>query len=114
MNASELAHEAARLAATHTLSKDVIDLLKEKLSLLEEKVEQLEKENAQLKKKVPKSKPSEYVENMGVLWKRSGSGYENIPYCKDCPTNPIMMNFAGQWLCGNTKHIAPLAVRPPA
>ena len=114
MSASELAQEAARLAATHTLSKDVIDLLKEKLSLLEEKVAQLETENAELRKNVPKAQASEYVENMGVLWKRSGPGYEKIPYCKEYPTNPIMMNFAGQWLCGNTKHVAPLAVRPPA
>lgn len=59
MSPQEIAKEAIRLATTHGLSKDVIDLLKEKIALLTEKIAALEQEksvlqgeNANLAKKV--------------------------------------------------------------
>jgi cell division protein FtsB len=59
MSAIETAKEIGRIAATATLGKDVIDLLKEKVALLAEQVTTLEQEkvilntqNADLKKKV--------------------------------------------------------------
>ena len=52
MSALDTAKEIGRMAATATLSKDVVDLLKERVALLSEQVAALETENTNLKKKV--------------------------------------------------------------
>lgn len=49
MGAYEMAKDAARLASTATLGKDVIDLLNAKLALLAEQAKTLEAENGTLK-----------------------------------------------------------------
>src|SRR6266496_1793398 len=51
MSALETAKEIGRMAATATLSKDVIDLFEKKVALLTEQVSALETENANLKRK---------------------------------------------------------------
>jgi predicted nuclease with TOPRIM domain len=52
MSALDTAKEIGRMAATATLSKDVIDLFEKKVALLTEQVASLESENMNLKKKV--------------------------------------------------------------
>jgi hypothetical protein len=59
MNPAEIVKEVVRIADTHGLSKDVIDLLKEKIALLAEQITSLtenlalsESENLNLKQKV--------------------------------------------------------------
>jgi hypothetical protein len=44
---------------------------------------------------------SAFEEHFGVLWKRSGKGFDPAPYCKECETHPIMMGL-------------PPSVRPPS
>lgn len=123
MSAYELAKDAARLAGTATLSKDVVDLLHAKLSLLADQVALLEKENANLKAEnknlhaeLQHIKPVGFMENMGVFWKRAKTGFEEIPYCRECPTHPIMYPMHGPniWVCGVGEHSAPFDVKPPS
>jgi FtsZ-binding cell division protein ZapB len=52
MSALDTAKEIGRMAATATLSKDVIDLFEKKVALLTEQVAALETENSDLKQKV--------------------------------------------------------------
>lgn len=52
MSALDTAKELGRMAATATLSKDVIDLFEKKVALLTEQVAALQTENANLKQKV--------------------------------------------------------------
>src|ERR1051325_7704845 len=52
MSALDTAKEIGRMAATATLSKDVIDLFEKKVALLTEQVATLETENANLNQKV--------------------------------------------------------------
>src|SRR6266436_2685608 len=120
MSAYQLAKDAARIASTATLSKDVIDLLQTKLSLLTEQTAGLEKENAELKaenanlRNQLQDEPIEFEESMGVLWKRTATGFEQHPYCKECPSHPVMtpVRRANIWVCGTGNHNAPRSVRP--
>ena|SRR5438128_1904314 len=123
MSALDTAKEIVRLGSTVGLSKDVIDLLEKKAALLTEQVGALERENAdlkaenaQLRAQLQQAQPVGFEESMGVLWKRTARGFENNPYCKECPTHPIMTQFQdlGVWACANNKHHAPLSVRPPS
>jgi len=61
------------------------------------------------------STAGDFVENMGVLWRRRPTGYEPYPYCKECSSHPIMTpnHEIGIWGCGNGKHHAPISVKPP-
>ena len=52
MSAFDIAKEIRRMAATATLSKDVIDLFEKTLALLTDQITTLEAEKANLKKQV--------------------------------------------------------------
>ena len=52
MSVLDLAKEIRRMAATATLSQDVIDLFEKTVGLLTEQVTKLEAENSNLKKQV--------------------------------------------------------------
>ena len=56
-----------------------------------------------------------YEESMGVLWKRTKDGFEQMPYCKDCPTHQIFtyIRQARLLVCGVAGHHAPPNVKPP-
>ena len=49
MNPADIAKEVVRIANTHRLAKDAIDLMEKKLASLTEKAVTLERENTQLK-----------------------------------------------------------------
>ena len=63
------------------------------------------------------SKPAvgDLVENMGVLWRKTATGYEPHPYCKHCAGNPVMspIHRAQKWVCATGEHVAPFTVKPP-
>ena len=129
MSAYQLAKDAARIASTATLSKDVIDLLQAKLSLLAEQIVLLDKkvalferensdlkaENKNLRAQLENLQPSGFEENMGVLWKETDTGFEPHPYCRECASHPIMtpVHQARLWVCANGEHQAPFSVKPP-
>jgi hypothetical protein len=137
LSALDTTKEILRITSTAGLSKDVIDLLQAKVSLLNEQIVLLEKEkailvnektlladkaarfeteNIHLRQQLQDSQPVGFVENQGVLWKRTPTGFEAIPYCKECKSHPIMtpLHQGGIWVCANGEHTAPLAVEPPA
>jgi hypothetical protein len=122
MIAFDIAKEIVRIGVTAGLSKDVIALLEKKLAMLTDELvlalrknSELEAENKQLHAQLENLKPVGFVENMGVFWKRTLTGFEVIPYCKECPTHPIMrpVHDFDILICGNGTHQAPMSVRPP-
>jgi hypothetical protein len=122
MSATDTAKEVIRIASTAGLSKDVIDLLEKKSALLAEQVTSLESENTklklengQLRTQLKNSQPitKTFEESMGVLWKRSGRGFEPHPYCNECSHHPVMTLIGEVWVCSH-RHTAPETVKPPA
>jgi hypothetical protein len=129
LSALDTTKEILRITSSAGLSKDVIDLLPAKVSLLAEQIVLLEKENTllrtkashfeseniQLRQQLQNSQPVGFVENMGVLWKRTATGFEPIPYCKECPRPTIMVHphRGSVWVCGTGDHVAPLSAKPP-
>ena len=65
-------------------------------------------------------KPADFVEKMGVLWKRSGNGFEKTPYCPQCSNHPLMFGqppMGGDpmlWQCSKCGFTADFAGRPKA
>ena len=139
MSAFDTAKEIVRIGSTAGLGKDVVDLLEKKVALLtgelfdahrkialltgelsdaHRKIASLEAEVAQLRQQLQRAQPQSdgFVESMGVLWKRTATGFESHPYCKHCAGNPIMSPIHGarKWVCGTGDHIAPFSVKPPA
>jgi hypothetical protein len=123
MSASDIAKEVVRIANTHGLAKDVIDLLEKKMALLVEenatlstKVSRLEVENGQLKAQLQNSQAvvGGFAESMGVFWKRTATGFEKIPYCGECAHHPIMTPkwLSKIYICSQG-HQAPIYVEPP-
>ena len=53
------------------------------------------------------------VAHMGVLWKRTDTGFETYPYCSQCRDHPIMSSVGGFFVCGAGLHHAPDGVTPP-
>lgn len=86
-----------------------------KYSELAEKYAALQKAQANESQGHPKPALGDLVESMGVLWKRTATGFEPHPYCKECVSHPVMtpMQYPGIWVCGTGDHHAPLSVRPP-
>ncbi len=74
--------------------RERIELAKEQYATLEKRVTELTKEletvkgyNEVLREKILKvSVPNEFVGHNGVLWRRSGTGFEQAPYCPNCKT----------------------------
>lgn len=143
MSAFDTAKEIVRIGSTAGLSKDVIDLLEKKLALITGELEisqrktvslesqmlvlttkatKLEIENRQLRAQLHNSPPvvGALQESMGVLWKRTATGFEPHPYCNECAHHPVM--FANPppevmdpmfWQC-SSNHKAPYSAKPPA
>jgi hypothetical protein len=121
MSAFEIAKEIVRITSTAGLSKEVIGLLEKKLAILTgevadltTKVSKLEMENGQLRAQLHDLQPVGFQESMGVLWKRTPTGFEPHAYCKECVRPSVMspMHEAGLLVCSNGHH-APISVRPP-
>jgi hypothetical protein len=127
VNVVEAAKEIIRVGTTAGLSKDVIDLLEKKLWLLTDemsllvkknaelvaKASALETENSNLRAQIQNLQPvtGTFNEYGGVLWKRTASGFEKFPYCKECAHHPVMMGMppnrrAMFWQCPSG-HTAP-------
>jgi hypothetical protein len=107
-----------------------IDCLRDQLAGLDREATGLKAENAQLKAankdlaaqlqqraaQIHALQPTGFVENMGVLWKRTETGFESVPYCKECKSHPIMTPIRGvrMLVCGTGEHHAPFGVKPPS
>ena len=124
MSALDTAKEIVRIGTTAGLSKDVVDLLEKKVALLtgelsdaHRKIASLEAEVAKLHQQLQSAQPQSdgFAESMGVLWKRTASGFETHPYCAQCPRPAVMspMHRARKWVCSDG-HFAPLSARPPS
>jgi hypothetical protein len=82
-------------------------ILRERIAQAKEQQAALEKENASLKtenarlasdlqkaqSEIQHLKPTGMVENDGLLWKRTPSGFDRRPYCPRCDDHPVMMEF---------------------
>ena len=86
MSALDIAKDIVRIGSTAGLSKDVIDLLEKKAALLTVEitslrleVSRLQIENAQLRAQLQHAQPVGFEESMGVLWKRTATGFEQHP-----------------------------------
>ena len=120
---------ATSLKERLALAADQFNHLEEKSRDLEEQKSELQvsvaelkstnkdllKEIDELQEQLRLFKPEQggFVEHMGVLWKRSGDGYEKHPYCNECSNHPIMSTFSRFWICSGGKHQAPQTVTPP-
>jgi len=111
--------EIIRIASTHGLSKDVIDLLEKKASLLEDELEQSkarEKKKdikiAYLESQLEDIQPG-LIKSGGLLWEKKSDGtYEKRPYCPTCKDHPVMAPFASFWVCPNN-HTFDGSTKPP-
>jgi hypothetical protein len=124
MSIEAAAKELSRTFTTAGLSKDVIDLLEKKLALLTQQVALLDAENArlklengQLRAQTANPKQGAFQESMGVLWKRTASGFEPNPYCNECASHPPMfpqppVGTILYWNCSRS-HTVSGNVRPP-
>jgi hypothetical protein len=85
-----------------------------KNKILERQNADLEEQVAQLQDQLEIFKPvlGGLVESMGALWRRTATGFEPVPYCRECKTHPIMTSFANTWICNKT-HQVPSSIRPP-
>ena len=119
----KLTEEILRIANTHGLSKDVIDLLEKKASLLEEELQQSrEREKkkdikiAYLESQLEELQPVGFTESEGLLWKKTNEGFERRPYCPSCKDHPVMMVFSPSgdmfWACPNN-HTFDYNIKPP-
>jgi hypothetical protein len=127
MSASDTAKEIIRISQTAGHSKDVIDLLEKKCVLLTDQVTllvsentKLKLENIQLHTQLKNLQPvvGGFHEFGGVFWKRTATGFEKFPYCKECSHHPIMIGQPPMpnmtpmfWQCSNG-HNAPFAGKP--
>ena len=100
MSAQDIAKEVVRIATTHGLAKDIIDLMEKKLSLLTDelseahlRIEKLESEKAQLAQQLHRAQPVGFVTKDGLLWKEG----DTYPYCPECQSHPVMTPFGRGW-----------------
>ena len=127
MNITLELQELDDLIFKHTVPP-VTAILRNKLHPLREQMEayvtEKEKVTELLKKtqadhaalKLAQAKESpEFVPNMGVLWKRTKTGFEKIPYCTECDRPKIMTPIHHEKvLVCSEGHTAPFAVEPPS
>ena len=110
MSALDAAKEILRITSTAGLSKDVVDLLEKKVALLtavlsesQREIGSLKAENSTLRAQLQNLQPVAFQESMGVLWKRTPTGFESRPYCPECASRPVMMGFPPggpeMWAC---------------
>lgn len=98
-------------------TKAHLDMLNEALRRVGEERDEALRQCAVLESRLLRlERPEAMKENMGVLWKRSATGFERMPYCRECVTHPIMMQAPPSrpmfWMCSEG-HQAPLSVNPP-
>jgi hypothetical protein len=99
------------------LAKDQYAALERKVTELSSEVERLSHEKELLRQKVQKSSvPDEFVRHNGVLWRRSGVGFEPAPYCPKCKI--VMFDFPPGaymfWNCSGCQMTAGWHTAPPA
>jgi hypothetical protein len=126
INPVDIARDIINIGTTAGIKKDVLDLQASKLRILTDEVIQLrlkvsafEIETRQLKTLAQNSQPvvGGFKEFAGVLWKRTATGFEAFPYCKECSHHPIMTGHPPfgldpmLWICSQN-HTAPFAGRP--
>lgn len=107
---------AARLASL----QEQTSILQVQLAVARRNLAELQGENERLRTENAKLQGmdqdlSQFVENMGVLWKRVPDGFESMPYCKECPSHPIMKPLLRTRLlvCFSGRHYARFDARPP-
>ena len=107
---------AAILRERITQLREQFTLATERAETAEARTKNLEAQLRDARMEVERLKPPGLEESMGVLWKRTPAGFEQHPYCKECPSHPVMtpMHRARIWVCGTGDHHAPLSVRPPS
>lgn len=98
-------------------TKAHVELLSEALRKVGEERDDALRRCAELEARLLRlERPPEMSEHMGVLWKRTTTGFEKIPYCRECPTHPIMFPFPSRspkyWICSEG-HQVPRSVTPP-
>jgi hypothetical protein len=117
MNWMALIEKAQSIVPT----KAHVDLLIEGLRKVGEERDDAVRRCAELEARLLRLEiPAGMVEHMGVLWKRTANGFEPNPYCKECPTHPVMCVFPPalvgeppeRWDCSH-KHRTPYS-KPPA
>ena len=76
----------------------------------------LEAELHDARAEIQRLKPAGFVESMGVLWKRTATGFEPYPYCKGCPAPTVMSPLlrGRGWVCATGDHHAPRSQPPSA
>ena len=99
-------------------TKAHVDLLSEALRRVGEERDTALRRCAELESRVLSLEaPPAMVENMGVLWKRTATGFERIPYCRDCSSHPIMFPVPPRhpvFFACSEGHQVPRAVAPPS
>jgi hypothetical protein len=98
------------------LAKDQYAALERKVTELSTEVHRLRHENELLLQKAQKSSvPDEFVRHNGVLWRRSGAGFDAAPYCPKCKI--VMFEFPPRahmfWNCSGCQMTAGWHPPPP-
>jgi len=99
-------------------TKAHLDLLSEGLRKVGEERDDALRRCVELEERLLKlERPPSMDENMGALWKRTATGHEPNPYCRECANHPIMLASPPSrpmfWMCSQG-HQLPLAIVPPA
>ncbi len=99
------------------LAKEQHAALERKVAELTSEVERLSRDNELLRQKIARSSiPDEFVRHNGVLWRRSGAGFEPAPYCPKCKI--VMFDFPPGarmfWNCSECQMTAGWHPAPPA
>jgi hypothetical protein len=118
MNVTLQLQELDELIGQHT-KPPATAILRNKLHSIREQVEAYQKgaeELAALKLSQAKESP-EFISHMGVLWKKTRTGFEPNPYCAECPRPLVMTGNPPHrplvWIC-SSGHRAPGNVTPPS
>jgi hypothetical protein len=98
-------------------TKAHVDLLSEALRSVGKERDDALRRCSELEERLRKlERPATLIENMGVLWKRTATGFELHPYCRECSSHPIMTLAPPSrpmfWMCSEG-HQAPRSVVPP-
>jgi hypothetical protein len=106
---------------TASVLRERLLLLQDQLQLVVQENVNLKKENTRLKKQHKEltvqlekySLPEQFVEHRGVLFRKSGSGYSESPYCPVCKipmssVEPGIPFFCNK--CGHSTSLKPLDI----
>jgi hypothetical protein len=101
---------------TASVLRERLLLLQDQLQLVVQENVDLKKENARLKKQHKElavqleeySLPEQFVEHRGVLFRKTGSGYSESPYCPVCKIPMSSMEQGVPFFCSRCDHITSL------